>query len=306
MEVGSLAIPGMLQRKVATQAIKMGKPLAEQIVKKTVKRGAVEGTLSGAVEGLGRGIREDENPLKTTAQGAMIGGVAGTALGKVAGEAVAKTPKIKELDDVLDKRKDWGIPFRKQSGKPKEAIEKLLEQKQGFVPKATSKEGVGDIDFVWGKQDYETGQGYGFEHIIDGRTRKNKIDGEEFIRTLPETFENGTITKDARYPDNVYIEDLDNKIALPNNFLGKPRNWVLTAHLQNKSARKRLAASAPMSKPNVDSRYSNFTTELTADNNIIPQVQQNLNPSSQTIRNKLSHNAWLEELKRKRRRRGMF
>ena len=41
-------------------------------------------------------------------------------------------------------------------------------------------------------------------------------------------------------------------------------------------------------------------------NNIIPQVQQNLNPSSQTIRNKLSHNAWLEELKRKRRCRGMF
>ena len=173
LEVGSLAIPGMLQRKVATQAIKMGKPLAEQIVKKTVKRGALEGTLSGAVEGLGRGSRDDENPLKTTAQGTMIGGVAGSALGKVAGDAVAKTPKIKELDDVLDKRKDWGIPFRKQSGKPKEAIEKLLEQKQGFVPKATSKEGVGDIDFVWGKQDYETGQGYGFEHIIDGRTRKN-------------------------------------------------------------------------------------------------------------------------------------
>ena len=215
LELGSLAIPGMLQRKVVTQAIKMGKPLAEQIVKKTVKRGAIEGTLSGAIEGLGRGIREDENPLKTTAQGAAIGGIAGTVLGKVAGEAVAKTPKIKELDDVLDKRKDWGIAFRKQSGQPKEAIEKLLEQKQGFVPKATSKEGVGDIDFVWGKQNYETGQGYGFEHIIDGRTRKNKIDGEDFMRTLPETFENGVVTKgDKLHPNRIYIEDPKNKISL--------------------------------------------------------------------------------------------
>lgn len=42
----------------------------------------------------------------------------------------------KNLDELVDKRKDWGIAFAKQTGKPKEAIDKLLEQKQGFVPKA--------------------------------------------------------------------------------------------------------------------------------------------------------------------------
>ena len=174
------------------------------------------------------------------------------------------------------------------------------------MPKATNKEGIGDIDFVYGKQDYNTGQGYGLEHIIDGRTHKNKIDGVEYVKSLPETFNNGVVTRDNRYPNHNYIEDLGSKIAIPNNWLGKKRNWVLTAHPQNKSASKRLAASAPMSKPNVDSRYNNFTTELTADNNIITNSNSNLNPSQQSIQKPLSHNEWLEELKRRRKKLGWW
>ena len=182
----------------------------------------------------------------------------------------------------------------------------MLEQKRGFVPKAINKEGVGDIDFIYGKQDYNTGQGYGLEHIIDGRTRKNKIDGVEYVKSLPETFRNGIVKKDNKYPNNNYIEDLNNKIAIPDNWLGKKRNWMLTAHPQNKSASKRLAADAPMSKPNVDSRYTDFTTELTADNNIIQNSKSNLNPSQQSIQKPLSHNEWLEELRRRRKKLGWW
>ena len=77
---------------------------------------------------------------------------------------------------------------------------------------------------------------------------------------------------------------------------------MLTAYPQNKSASKRLAADAPMSKPNVDSRYTDFTTELTADNSIIQNSNYNLNPSQQSIQKPLSHNEWLEELKRRRKK----
>ena len=302
LEIGSAFVPEMLGSKVARGAIKTTKPLIEQIVKKNITRGGVEGLASGAMSGLGQGMLEDENLLKSSVIGGLTGGTVGSALGKISGEVVANTPNIKNLDELLDKRKDWGIAFTKQSGKPAEAIDKLLEQKQGFVPKATNKEGIGDIDFVYGKQDYNTGQGYGLEHIIDGRTRKNKIDGVEYVKSLPETFNNGVVTRDNRYPNHNYIEDLGSKIAIPNNWLGKERNWVLTAHPQNKSASKRLAASAPMSKPNVDSRYNNFTTELTADNNIITNSNSNLNPSQSSIQKPLSHNEWLEELKRRRKK----
>ncbi len=302
LEIGSAFVPGALGSKVATGAIKTTKPLIEQIVKKNITRGGVEGLASGAMSGLGQGMLEDENLLKSSVIGGLTGGTVGSALGKISGEVVANTPKIKNLDELLDKRKDWGIAFTKQSGKPAEAIEKLLEQKQGFVPKATKKRGIGDIDFVYGKQDYNTGQGYGIEHIIDGRTRKNKIEGESFVKKIPNTINKGVLTKDELHPSNIYIEDVNNKIAIPTDWHGKKRNWVLTAYPQNKSASKRLAADAPMSKPNVDSRYTDFTTELTADNSIIQNSNSNLNPSQQSIQKPLSHNEWLEELKRRRKK----
>ncbi|WP_458861454.1 putative barnase/colicin E5 family endoribonuclease, partial [Helicobacter pylori] len=40
------------------------------------------------------------------------------------------------------------------------AINKLLETKKGFVAGAFYKEGLGDIDLVWGNKDY------GLEHIL--------------------------------------------------------------------------------------------------------------------------------------------
>ncbi len=290
VEIGSAAIPWGMSGKVAATGYKMAKPLISQIAKKELTKGAVEGMTSGAVSGLGRGMMEDKNPLQTAAQDAGTGLVMGAALGKLAGKIHENNPRIKDLDDVLDKRQDWGIAYRKQSGKPAEAIDKLLQEKQGFVPKAFNKEGIGDVDLVWGKQNYQTGQGYGLEHIIDGRNRKNKIDGEKFVRGLSETFENGIVTPDKLHINNSNIEDLNTKIAIPNNWNGKPRNWVLTAHPQNKSASKRLAADIPkLSKPRSDGR-SYFTTELTTDNNIIPEKPSSLK----------SFEDWLKEVKRKR------
>jgi len=300
-------VPGVLGSKVATGAIKTTKPLIEQIVKKNITRGGVEGLASGAMSGLGQGMLEDENLLKSSVIGGLAGGTVRSALGKFSGEVIAKTPQIKNLDELLDKRNDWGIAFTKQSGNPEEAINKLLEQKQGFVPNATTKEGIGNIDFVWGKQNYETGQGYGLEHIIDGRNRKNKIDGVAFTETIPQTIKNGNITSDPMHPNNNYIEDFNAKIAIPTNWFGKKRNWVLTAHPQNKSASKRLAANAPMSKPIVDSRL-NFTTELPADKNSLTYFNKNLNPpqptQGQTPQKLSSFDEWLEELKRKRKQNG--
>ncbi len=259
------------------------------ILIKELTKGAIEGAASGGVYGLGRGMLEDKNPVLTAAQDTAEGALTGLGLGAIAGGIHASKPSIQNLDKTLDKRKDWGIAYRKQSGNPEGAINKLLEEQQGFVPDAFHKEGIGDVDLVWGKQNPATGEGYGLEHIIDGRTRKNKVDGVDFVKNLPETIENGVVTKDSLHPNNLYIEDFNNKIGIPNNWKGKSRNWVLTAHPQNKSASKRLAAFAPqLSKPHSGSR-SNFTAELTADNNIIPNNQPNLKSWSE----------WLEEVRRK-------
>ena len=151
LEIGSAAIPWALGGRVAATGYKLAKPLISQIAKKELTKGAVEGMVSGAVSGLGRGMIEDKNPLQTAAQDAGTGLAAGAGLGKLAGKIHEKTPRIKDLDEVLDKRQDWGIAYRKQSGKPEEAVDKLLQEKQGFVPKAFNKDGIGDVDLVWGK-----------------------------------------------------------------------------------------------------------------------------------------------------------
>ncbi|UOR60044.1 hypothetical protein [Helicobacter pylori] len=46
------------------------------------------------------------------------------------------------------------------------AINKLLETKKGFVAGAFHKEGLGDIDLVWGNKDY------GLEHILQKREKQ--------------------------------------------------------------------------------------------------------------------------------------
>ena len=76
---------------------------------------------------------------------------------------------------------------------------------------------------------------------------------------------------------------------------------MLTAFKQNKADSKRLSSFVPGSDiAPKEGSYS--TSRLTSANNIIPPVQQNLNPSSQTIQKPLSHNAWLEELRRRRKK----
>ena len=307
LEIGSAFVPGYGGAKLAGAVAKKLAPTIGRKLAQEITTGTLKGASSGTLEGLGRGLMEDKNPLVTAAQDTVLSAASGGALGVGTG-TVAQQARNKAVKELKDKRNDWGIAYTKQSGKPDEAIEKLLKEQQGFVPKAIKKKGIGDIDFVWGKQNYETGQGYGLEHIIDGRSRKNKVDGEIFVKKIPNTISTGILTKDTKRPSNIYIEDINNKIVVPNNWQGKKRNWVLTAYPQNKSASKRLAADAPMSKPNVDSRYTNFTTELTADNNIINNSNTNLNPqaSNQTLQQPKSHNQWLEELKKKRKKRGWF
>ena len=45
---------------------------------------------------------------------------------------------------------------------------------------------------------------------------------------------------------------------------------------------------------------------LNKDNNIIMPLTNNLNPSQQSIQKPMSHNEWLVELKRKRKKRGWW
>lgn len=88
LQIGSAFIPGTLGLKLAGGAIKGLAPVVGRKIAQNVATGVTSGLASGAVEGLGRGLMENQNPLKTMATdslaGGLLGGLGGYGLGKVA------------------------------------------------------------------------------------------------------------------------------------------------------------------------------------------------------------------------------
>lgn len=286
LEIGSAAIP-------FGGAGKLGATAGQKLLQKTIGRklsqeigaGTASGLASGGVFGTGRGLIEDKNPLLTALQDAGLGMFAGGGIGAINGKILLNN-YLKQLNEILDKRKDWGIAFQKASGNPEKAINTLLEHKKGFVPDAFNKKGIGKTDLVWG-QDGELG--YGMAHFIEKR-QKQKIDIDEFLKSLPETIDNGIVTQnDIRRPNNKYIEDITNKIAIATDWYGKPRNWIVTAHRQNKSAAKRLMDSAPTSNLSLE-KGRNSISRLAADKAIINDNSEKVNPVAMIIPPQLLQN----------------
>lgn len=139
---------------------------------------------------------------------------------------IVDTQKRKfEISDLVSKRNDWGIAYRKASGNPELAIETMLKEKQGFVPKAFYKEGIGDIDLVWGKSGKK---GYGLAHIISQRT-DDGLDGIEFAKRLPEIIKNGVIEKNPKQPNIAFIRNDDNSALVKLIWDENKRKWLVTA-----------------------------------------------------------------------------
>ncbi|WP_187933350.1 DUF3519 domain-containing protein, partial [Helicobacter pylori] len=112
------------------------------------------------------------------------------------------------------------------------AINKLLETKKGFVAGAFYKEGLGDIDLVWGNKDY------GLEHILKRRIEsyikkglKPKFAEQRALnlaRMIPEAIEKGKVGRDTQ--GRLKIETKDILVALRDNWQDEPlkSKWVIT------------------------------------------------------------------------------
>ncbi|GAA9896426.1 hypothetical protein VN0772_14130 [Helicobacter pylori] len=127
---------------------------------------------------------------------------------------------------------EWGNNYSEFKGDGLGAINKLLETKKGFVAGAFHKEGLGDIDLVWGNKDY------GLEHILKRRIEsyikkglKPKFAEQRalnLVRMMPEVIEKGKVGRDAQ--GRLKIETKDILVALRDNWQGEPlkSKWVIT------------------------------------------------------------------------------
>ena len=88
------------------------------------------------------------------------------------------------------------------------------------------KEGLGEIDLVWGEiTDFKNHKGYGLSHIIDKHTNFD-------LQKIPEIIEKGELINqnNTRYR----IQKDDYVIGLSAEYKGEKRNFIITAFERNK------------------------------------------------------------------------
>ncbi|GAA7151340.1 DUF3519 domain-containing protein [Helicobacter pylori] len=151
-----------------------------------------------------------------------------------------KKPKLKTPSE-------WGHNYSEFKNDGLGAINKLLETKKGFVAGAFYKEGLGDIDLVWGNKDY------GLEHILK-RRESDAIDkgmskeeakkyALEIINNIPNIISDGKLSKDDL--GRLKIEFKNQRVGLNDSWKGEKLNnrWVITSYELNQSSRDGLIES---------------------------------------------------------------
>ncbi|MFP6107324.1 DUF3519 domain-containing protein, partial [Helicobacter pylori] len=112
---------------------------------------------------------------------------------KQASEELSK--KASDLQHATTPLKEFGTNYPEFALRPKEALEKLLQEKNGQVAGAAYREDLGGIDFVWGNKNY------GLEHILKRREEQalnnglNEAEAKEYalnvVKSIPEIIEKG-------------------------------------------------------------------------------------------------------------------
>ncbi len=135
----------------------------------------------------------------------------------------------------LETPSEWGNNYSEFKGDGLGAINKLLETKKGFVAGAFHKEGLGDIDLVWGNKDY------GLEHILKRREEQaiskkglNETEAKEYalsvVKTIPEVIEKGS--KGTDHLGRVFVDYGNKRVGLNNEWKKEKleNHWVISSY----------------------------------------------------------------------------
>ncbi|RVY57629.1 DUF3519 domain-containing protein [Helicobacter pylori] len=174
------------------------------------------------------------------------------------------TKQEKALRDAITPLKQFGKNYAEFVLKPKEALEKLLQEKNGQVAGAAFRDDLGGIDFVWGKDGKD---GYGLAHILEKRekqytrlglnTEQIKERTDELLKSIPEVIENGALFKDDI--GRVSVELNDAKVGLTNQWFGNDlkNHLIVTSYERDGKVLRELETRSPLSNDYKDnSNYS--------------------------------------------------
>ncbi|MGL2815455.1 DUF3519 domain-containing protein, partial [Helicobacter pylori] len=182
------------------------------------------------------------------------------------------TKQEKALKEAITPLKQFGKNYPEFVLKPKEALEKLLQEKSGQVAGAAFRDDLGGIDFVWGKDGKD---GYGLAHILEKRekqytrlglnTEQIKERTDELVKSIPEVIENGALFKDDLGRVSVELNNI--RVGLKNTWDNNNLNnhFVVTSYERDEKVLRELETKPPLSNDYKDN--SNYSALNLNENN---------------------------------------
>ncbi|MCQ2758120.1 DUF3519 domain-containing protein, partial [Helicobacter pylori] len=156
-------------------------------------------------------------------------------------EAVKDMQKESEkVKQKFEAPSEWGHNYSEFKNDGLGAINKLLETKKGFVAGAFYKEGLGDIDLVWGTPKTKDSNGYGLAHILERRISNemkkglNEQQAKEYalniVKSIPEVLEKGTKGTDSL--GRVFVNYGNKRVGLNNEWKKEKleNHWVISSY----------------------------------------------------------------------------
>ncbi|MGT0085800.1 DUF3519 domain-containing protein, partial [Helicobacter pylori] len=182
----------------------------------------------------------NENTLKTTQEATNLSPL-----------EQAEAEKLAKLQHAITPLKEFGTNYPEFALKPKEALEKLLQEKNGQVAGAAYREDLGGIDFVWGNKDY------GLEHILKRREKQYKKLGltseqaeertNELLKEIPNILQKGFKEEDR--PGYAVIT-LNNSKVILSKFKGDnelKNHYMITSFERDEKVLRELDTIATLS-----------------------------------------------------------
>ncbi|WQY26058.1 DUF3519 domain-containing protein [Helicobacter pylori] len=205
--------------------------------------------------------------------------------------------KARDLQHAITPLKEFGTNYPEFALKPKEALEKLLQEQNGQVAGAAFREDLGGIDFVWGNKDY------GLEHILKKREKQYTRLGlnaeqikertDELIKEIPNILQKGLKEEDK--PGYAAII-LNNSKVILSKFKGDnelKNHYMITSFERDEKVLRELETIATLSNDYRDGiNYSisnlnepNPTQKPLTSQADLSKTSENLNETTQEAKN---------------------
>lgn len=207
------------------------------------------------------------------------------------GKKYIKTPKGWVLAEGQRKVKAlknddyFGRNYFKYAGKPKEAIDFLLKERNGQVKGAWERKDIGKIDIVYGNDNK------GLKHIVKRHVEEQNdfLSQDDMAEKISDILKNGVLSKTKKgrllLEKDGYIAILNKEIVYDENDDIKNKYWILTSYDNSKAIKDKLKKSFDYTLPgNSETDKGQSLTVFSSESSLlVPKDTTNLNIEQQLM-----------------------